>query len=180
MAELGSFDIGTQRGVFFSAQVPGAQGFVLALSRFGQDIEDFSEFWNTKFKVWWYALRQLDYASAGTATGDRWERLSDPYRLWKNKHFPSAPLLVLRGPMKDAITSPNAPGSVWRSTPNSLEVGTTVPYAIFHQTGTRRMPARPPIRFSEADRVRVGKLLQEFVAAAWKQRRADARGGTAA
>jgi hypothetical protein len=37
------------------------------------------------------------------------------------------------------------------------------------------MPARPLIRFAEADRVRVGKLLQEFVAAEWKRRRAAER-----
>jgi hypothetical protein len=74
VATLGSFDSGSGKGLSFAISVPGAQGFALALSRFGKGLDDFSDFWNGKFKVWWYALRQLDYASAGTSTGDRWAR----------------------------------------------------------------------------------------------------------
>lgn len=179
MATLGSFDSGSNKGLFFSVSVPGAQGFALALSRFGQGLSDFTTFWSGPFKVWWYAIRELDYAAAGSTTGDRWAPLSANYRKWKNRHFPSAPLLVLHGDLKASVISDQAPGSVWRPAPQSLAVGTSIPYAIYHQKGTSRMPARPVIRFAQVDRVNVGKKLQAFVAASWKERRAAA-GGEAA
>lgn len=181
MANIGSADIGSQRGLFVSVRVPGAYGFTVALSRFGSEVQDFTEFWEGRFKIWWYALRQLDYAAAGGTTGSMWAPLSDDYRKWKNRHYPSAPLLVLRGPMKASLIAPDAPGSVWRPSPRSLEVGSSVPYAIYHQNGTGRMPARPPIRFAQVDRERLGKLLQQHVAEAWQRRRAAERdSGTAA
>ena len=172
MADLGSIDIGGGRsGLRFAISIPGAQGFAVALSRFGDDISDFTAFWEGKFKTFWYALRQLDYASAGGATGPMWAPLSPDYRRWKNAHFPSAPLLVLQGSMKASLLSPTASGSIWRPSATRLEAGSSIPHAIYHQTGTSRMPARPPLRFAEQDRIRIGKLLQEFAADAWKKRR---------
>lgn len=180
MAELGSFNIGSAKGLVFSLRVPGAQGFTVALSRFGSEIQDYTAFWEGRFKTWWYAIRKLDYAAAGGTTGPMWARLSDDYRRWKNQHFPSAPLLVLHGPMKASLVSDSAPGSIWRPRPTSLEVGSSISHAIYHQTGTRWMPARPPIRFAKVDQERLGKLLQAQVVEAWQRRRRAERGGDTA
>lgn len=170
MADLGSVDIGAGKGLQFSIRLPGAQGFTVALSRFGDQISDFTEFWESKFKTWWYAGRQTDYVKAGFDAP-----LSPAYQRWKNQHFPNAPILVLSGRMKASLLGPGADGSVWRPGPRSLEVGSEVPYAIYHQVGTHRMPARPPLRFTSTDAPNVGKLLQAYVVEAWKARRAAER-----
>lgn len=41
--------------------------------------------------------------------------------------------------------------------------GTAVPYAIFHQTGTSKMPTRPPIDFREEDKREITRLVQRFI-----------------
>jgi phage gpG-like protein len=41
--------------------------------------------------------------------------------------------------------------------------GTRVPYAAFHQTGTRRMPARKPVELSERNRRKVVKIIQAVI-----------------
>lgn len=49
--------------------------------------------------------------------------------------------------------------------PTVLRFGTRVPYAIYHQTGTSRMPKRPPVALSAADRVAMVKVIQRALIA---------------
>ena len=42
-----------------------------------------------------------------------------------------------------------------------MKFGTSVPYAIFHQTGTRKMPARPIFDPRQQDRVEFQNALRE-------------------
>ena len=57
----------------------------------------------------------------------------------------SLPLLVRTGALRDSLTQPVAAGHVEESDRQTLSIGSRLPYALFHQTGTRRMPARPII-----------------------------------
>jgi phage gpG-like protein len=75
-----------------------------------------------------------------------------------------------------SMTRADAAGSVWRAEPKALAVGTSIGYAKFHQFGTRRMVARPPLRPSAEFARDVAKDLQAFVAAAWKLRRQQLAG----
>lgn len=43
---------------------------------------------------------------------------------------------------------------------DALAFGSSVPYAIFHQTGTRKMPRRRPVALTEADKVEIMKAIQ--------------------
>lgn len=47
-----------------------------------------------------------------------------------------------------------------RLSPDSLAFGTRVPYAIYHDTGTSRMPQRKPIELTDGDKVMLVKELQ--------------------
>jgi len=47
-----------------------------------------------------------------------------------------------------SLIQADAPGQVNIQTPNSLIYGTDVPYADYHEFGTRHIPARPFLRFS--------------------------------
>lgn len=90
---------------------------------------------------------QFDAEGEGPVSGD-WAALSPSYAEWKAGHAPGSPLLVLSGRMRAALTSASSPGALrqWDST--NFTYGTAgVQYASFHQTGTGRMPARPPFDF---------------------------------
>lgn len=65
--------------------------------------------------------------------------------------------------LRDSLTKPSGPDVVRKIRPDSLEVGSTVPYGVFHQRGTRTLPRRPPVDLTEGDRRRWVQVLQRFL-----------------
>jgi hypothetical protein len=53
---------------------------------------------------------------------------------------------------------------------DALEIGTSVPYAKYHQYGTRRMPQRPALRVDASVMRVAGQGMQQFVQQAWASR----------
>lgn len=90
--------------------------------------------------------KQFDAEGAGPQAGS-WAPLSVSYAKWKAAHFPGKPILERSGKLKAALTGPGA-NARRDVTGNELNFGTSgLPYASFHQTGTGKMPARPPFDF---------------------------------
>ena len=114
--------------------------------------------------------KQFDAEGGGPASGS-WAPLTLKYAKWKEAHFPGQPTLVRRGALKAALTGEHSPGALRSISGGTLSYGTTgIPYASFHQTGTKApsgitrahtadaalgawlgrgagMPARPPFDF---------------------------------
>jgi len=90
--------------------------------------------------------KQFDAEGAGPQSG-AWAPLSVSYAAWKAAHYPGAPKLVATGTLRAALTGPSA--NALRSVGgDTLSFGTRgVPYASLHQTGTGKMPQRPPFDF---------------------------------
>lgn len=78
--------------------------------------------------------------------GPGWRPLSDSYEKWKQKHYPGQPILVRTGALRASLTGGFAEDSVFDVRPKSMEIGTSSPYAIFHQTGSVRVEDHPPKR----------------------------------
>ena len=73
-----------------------------------------------------------------------WPQLSEAYARWKARNFPDKGLLELTGAYRNAATQIGAPGNVITTTENSLTYGVEgLDYALFHESGTNRLPARP-------------------------------------
>lgn len=90
---------------------------------------------------------QFDAEGEGPVAG-AWSPLTPSYAEWKAGKAPGMPLLQLTGAMRAALTSDSSPSAYrqWDST--SFSFGTQgIQYASFHQTGTGKMPARPPFDF---------------------------------
>ncbi len=99
------------------------------------------------------------------AEGPGWAALSPEYAKWKARHFGGKPILQRSGALMASLTSR---GSVVQNmSPAALTLGSVVPYAKYHQSGTSRMPARPLIRFEQADRQRWVKILQAWAVKAF-------------
>lgn len=96
------------------------------------------------------AAAQFDAEGAGPVAGP-WAPLSARYAEWKAQHYPGQPILVRTGALRAALTSGTAQGALRDVGDDSLAFGTDgIPYASNHQTGTGRMPARPPFDFGPA------------------------------
>lgn len=92
------------------------------------------------------SAKQFDAEGSGPQAGS-WAPLSTTYAKWKEAHFPGKPILERTGALRGALTGP-APYARRDVSGDTLSFGTIgLPYASFHQTGTRRMPARPEFDF---------------------------------
>lgn len=107
-----------------------------------------------------------NFASQGAVAGKPWLPLDDEYARWKLANHGPLPILIVSGSLRDSLTR-------LRGRPNEIDkttavFGTAIPYAGYHQTGTRHMPKRevmfvPPM-FAQAlamqvsDHILHGKL----------------------
>lgn len=124
----------------------------VAFERAGEDFARFGEFVFPKLAplLEREMQGQFDAEGQGPDAGG-WAPLSSRYAAQKAKKFPGRPLLVRRGALRRALTRSGATNSRREYTATTFRFGTAgIPYASFHQTGTGRMPARPPIDLTEA------------------------------
>ena len=118
----------------------------------------------------WPAIREdfvegqkRQFATEGKFGSGGWEELSPVYAAWKSVHFPGRPILQRTRRLHKSLTSPSHADHVYDPGRKGLTLGTRVPYAGYHQTGTRRMPQRKPIELTSAQRTRWMKILHEHV-----------------
>lgn len=81
--------------------------------------------------------------------GGKFAPLSARYKVAKEKKYPGSPILVVNGTLRDSVTRRGARGSVFNLRSDSIEVGSSLPYARFIQDGTKNMPARPYLFVTE-------------------------------
>ena len=81
------------------------------------------------------------------SSGRPWAPLQ-PTTIANKEH---ATILLDTGKMFESLTMPGGTAdTIWATSRDWLVFGTSVEYATYHQTGTRRMPARPPVGVPEA------------------------------
>jgi phage gpG-like protein len=98
--------------------------------------------------------RQFDAQGSGPVSGT-WADLSDDYAEWKAQKYPGMPILEATGALRSGLTESASPFGSREWTSSEFSFGTAgVEYASFHQSGTGKMPPRPPFDFDsqfEAD-----------------------------
>lgn len=118
------------------------------------------------------ALRKVmidleDWSDAGFAAGrrpmgNRWAALSSNYRIYKSIVRPGAPILTFDGDLRASLGRARGDGAIRSIRGNRLTYGTRIHYAVYHNKGTRNMPARPVLPAN-------GKILQGLVARAMQE-----------
>lgn len=115
-------------------------------------------------------LQMLDYElalfnSQGASGGDRWKPISETTRAAKAAHTPPLDPRVLHATrrLRRSLTQRGNPDQLRRSHDDRLEFGSRVPYAQFHQSGTSRMPRRPPTQLTELQKRYLVKVLQTYI-----------------
>lgn len=101
--------------------------------------------------------RQFD-TEGGNSGG--WQQLAASTVAEKARKGLDPHILQATGRLKDSLTRKFSSDHVERLSADSLAFGSSVPYGIYHQTGTSRMPSRPPLALSDADKVAIVKVIQ--------------------
>lgn len=111
---------------------------------------------------------QQAFATEGSASGAPWAQLTALYAVRKRKLVGTKKILTFSGSMRDSLRF-KRPARIERMADSvTMEFGTSHRLTQFHQEGTPRMVARPPVRKSErqADGLRAAVSAQFFKAAA--------------
>jgi phage gpG-like protein len=155
-------------------------------------VEDWSPVWEELCDVF-IATEKAQFATEGTAEGDKWAPLSGQstdvvhhtleqalasltssgaqagaglggYAAWKERHFGDLPILQRTGRLYQSLTNRSSPDFVFDYTARRMTIGSTVPYGVFHQFGTRHMAQRKEVQFSEQTKRKFLKVMQMYAA----------------
>lgn len=102
-------------------------------------------------------------ATMGSQGAGGWQVLSEPYGPWKQRHVPGVPMLVGIRPTGGKGTRPQTygvsgamlhslldAGTALRVTPELMTYTPDSDIAGYHEDGTSKMPARPPVALTPA------------------------------
>jgi hypothetical protein len=108
-------------------------------------------------------FRHFEEARFDTRGYGTWRPLSPSTIREKARKGLDPRILHATGALRRSLTRRDAPDSYVRVFPNFMLFGSSVPYAHYLQTGTRKMPARKPLGFTEAQKVTTLKRLQRWI-----------------
>jgi phage gpG-like protein len=91
-----------------------------------------------------------------------WKPLSPEYRSWKDKHYPGKPILQMTGDLRNSLAT-KGKNHVQRITKNSITLGSNDPKFKWHQNGTSKMVARPPITFTKYQGEKWAKIVRDEI-----------------
>jgi len=146
-------------GIYF--EVEGDVQLARSLSRFGNSVKDYRPAFRDIIKLF-YEMEKKQFESEGGYGSGGWAPLSADYDEWKAKNFPGKPILQLTGKLMSALTNKTGE-TIQEIEPLLLKLGTNLKYGLFHQTGTKKMPARKPIEMTEHDKREWVKVIQKYL-----------------
>lgn len=144
-----------------SFNVAGDQQVLRTFSRWAEGVQDLSPAFE-RIADDFSKLSAEQFESEGAEGSGGWAPLSPRYAAWKAKRYPGAKILEREGWLKGALAGDNE-YRIREIGKTELALGAKLPYALYHQTGTRRMPARPPIQLTDADKRRWSKIVHEYL-----------------
>lgn len=146
-------------GAFFSFSIDGVEEFNRGFNRIEQEIDDLRSVWPEVAKEF-YQIEVEQFESEGSVgQSGKWAALSPAYAKYKAVKFPNQPILRATNSLFDAMTSLDAPGSIFRPEQSQLTIGANLDYSIYHQRGSG-LPQRKVISMNEAQKRRIQKAIQ--------------------
>jgi phage gpG-like protein len=133
----------------FRLEIAGQVQMDRGIARFADGVTDYRPIWPV-IEDDFYAQEKDQFKTEGAEGGEHWKELSAIYEGWKEVHFPGKPILQRTGDLYASLTSGTDANAVKREERKTLTLGSRIPYAIYHQKGTEKMPARPEIQLPEA------------------------------
>lgn len=142
----------------FTLDVAGVRQLDVGISRMVRAVDDMRPFWPAFQQAFQQAERE-QFASQGAAgAAGSWAALSPAYARWKASRYPGKPILRRTDALYAALTG-NTGATIYEAEPQQLVLGAAITYGMYHQRGTSRMPARPPISLATGQQVYFGRAL---------------------
>jgi hypothetical protein len=118
------------------------------------------------------------FSTEGMHASGGWDPLSPAYAAWKADVAPGAPILVLSGDMREALTRTDAPDSLYIFKPLELGMGSSLPYWPHHQLGVKgRLTQRRIHDLTEQEKHKLTAFTATAVGTVWRRGGRGRRGG---
>lgn len=137
----------------------GEQQLSRTLLRWADHVEDLRPAWDAIVDDF-LEIEERQFDSEGRHGSGGWDPLSPDYAAWKLAQVGPKPILEFTGDLRRSLTD----GPEVRILEHSWAVfGSADPKGAYHQQGTDRMPRRPPVDLTEAERRRWVKMVQRYI-----------------
>jgi len=148
-----------------------ASGLQKATAQFARAARDYRPVWPRVAGVIYEDLRER-FETGGRG---QWPPLSESYRAWKLRHYPSSGIGVRTGDLMRSVISQTNPNAIYKEGRLLLTIGTSVPYAKLFDEGwaskkTRaKAPPRPIYVISSTGERAANEQLFEYLAGEAKE-----------
>jgi phage gpG-like protein len=116
-----------------------------------------------EFMDYMRGIEREQFNTQGASGSGGWAPLKPATVAQKARRGHDPRILRATGALFGSLTSRGGPNHLEKISANEWFYGTSDPKAKFHQKGTRRMPRRPVIEFSERNRRDVVKIVQRHL-----------------
>jgi phage gpG-like protein len=140
-------------------EISGEVQFSRSFTRFAEQLTDLRDLWPGVVTDLRESIEEQFDSEGGAGKSGAWPSLSKSYAAWKSRKFPGKPILQRTGRLVKSLTG-NSPDTIVDPKPDSLEFGTRVPYAKYHQRGAGKLPRRRLIDLNERQKARLMKTIQ--------------------
>jgi phage gpG-like protein len=148
----------------FTVEVEGLDELLRAFAGVEKGMLDFRDLgtWDA-VQFEFYRIEKEQFQSEGSAgKSGKWKQLSSPYKERKQRQYGDVPILTRTGRLYRSLTSSGG-DSVVEKRPLEMVLGSKVPYAGYHQSGTGRMPKREPISVTPEQEQQLMKPIQRHL-----------------
>lgn len=126
---------------------PDKPFFDRVFTRFTRGLSDLSPAFR-EIATAFYEGERRQFETSGSYAGHQWAPLSSAYAVWKAAHYPNKGILYRTDQLFHAAIGDQSAGAHLDIRPMQMVIGIdaqsdVAARARFHQTGTRKMPARP-------------------------------------
>jgi len=148
-------------GLGYAVQIQGSEEARFMLMRFadrGENMQPALEAIQRDF----FDMEQHQFTSQGAFRSGGWAELADSTVAYKERNDLDPRILYATHRLVQSLTGESGENYA-QFTREGVALGSTVPYAGFHQTGTTRMPRRPLLELTDADVQRWAKIVQTWL-----------------
>lgn len=139
-----------------------------SFQRVGDHLDDLRPVWETVQRDFW-KIEESQFKSQGVkGAGGAWQALSRPYAKQKAQRHGAKTILRATDRLYGSLTSQTGDTLLFKEK-QEFGIGTSVPYAKFHQTGGGKLPKRAVIDFSESQKRDLSKAIQRDILTAMKR-----------
>ena len=103
------------------------------------------------------------FSTQGAHASGGWRPLKPATVRAKQRAGMRPQILQRTGSLLDSLTVEDDGNQVLQVRPDSLTFGSKLPYSGYHQRGTRHMPRRAPLAFTEPAKRAMVKVLQRYI-----------------